>query len=101
MVGVSPTLVETMIHYIQLAADLLSEWDCKSEGEKERLIYAEETIIYSLTMLFVQRMMYLRVPTSACTEMRRVQMMRQKENEKRKHELSGKYKVYVSTNLES
>ena len=45
-------------------------------------MYAEESIVYSITMLFAQQMMYLRVPTNACVEMRKLNAQK-KEREKR------------------
>ena len=58
-------------------------WEKKTEEEKEKLIYEEESIIFSLCMLFAQHMMYLRVPTNACVEMRKIQHMKKLEHERR------------------
>ncbi|XP_047135249.1 myotubularin-related protein 13 isoform X1 [Hydra vulgaris] len=77
------TIKSDLPNPMNLAAELLSEWDTKSEEEKERLVYAEESIVYSITMLFAQQMMYLRVPTNACVEMRKLNAQKKKEYEKR------------------
>ena len=61
----------------------MGEWEKKTEEEKEKLIYEEESIIFSLTMLFAQHMMYLRVPTNACVEIRKIQYMKKLEYERR------------------
>lgn len=58
-------------------------WEKKTEEEKEKLIYEEESIIFSLTMLFAQHMMYLRVPTNACVEIRKIQHLKKMEYERR------------------
>jgi len=58
-------------------------WEKKTEEEKEKLIYEEESIVFSLCMLFAQHMMYLRVPTNACVEMRKIQHMKKLEHERR------------------
>lgn len=68
---------------MKLAAELLSEYDSKTETEKQTLIYEEESIVYSLTMLFAQRMMFLRVPTNACVEMRKIQQLKRQQYERR------------------
>ena len=78
----------------------MGEWDKKTEEEKEQLIYEEESIIFSLTKLFVQHMMYLRVPTNACVEMRKRQQRRRELERKRKEAASsggnGMYRKHFS-----
>ena len=71
----------------------MGDWEKKTEEEKEKLIDEEESIIYSLTMLFAQHMMYLRVPTNACVEIRKIQHLKKLEYERRMQQMQNNGKI--------
>jgi len=54
---------------MELAADLLFSWQSMEEDEKKKAISEEESIVYSLAILFANRMIYLTVPLDAHEQM--------------------------------
>ena len=82
--------INNPIHYIShciyshisftLCSCQLSSWQSKEEDEKKKAISEEESIVYSLAILFANRMIYLTVPLDAHEQMVKYNERRKKKD---------------------
>eukprot|EP00794_Sanderia_malayensis_P018071 gene18071-19880_t len=66
---------------MELAADLLCSWPSKDDEERKKVTSEEESIVYSLAVLFANQMIYLRVPVDAYEQMKKYREQTRKKEQ--------------------
>ena len=67
----------------------LRDWVNLPDEEQRRLVSAEESIVYSLAMLFANRMVYLRTPLNAFEETRKYEEKRRRQRQAQLRQLAS------------